>query len=206
MHAGKSYEVQLPLPAAFQASNALVAAGVVIGLGGDPAQAFAALTHLKGARGRLELAGETREGAPVFVDYAHTPDALENVLTALRAHTPGKLHVVFGAGGDRDPGKRPMMGAIAAKLADNVIVTDDNPRSEEPAKIRAAIMAQAKGASEIGDRHEAIRRAISDLKAGDVLVIAGKGHETGQIVGNEVRPFDDLEEAKRALSELGGRA
>ncbi|ABD06697.1 UDP-N-acetylmuramoylalanyl-D-glutamate--2,6-diaminopimelate ligase [Rhodopseudomonas palustris HaA2] len=198
-HAGRNYQVHLPLVGEFQIENALVAAGLVIGTGGDPAAVFAALDHLEGAPGRLELVGE-RNGAPVFVDYAHKPDALAKSLQALRPYAKRKLVVVFGAGGDRDAGKRPLMGAIAAESADAVIVTDDNPRREDPATIRAAILAAAPGAREIGDRAEAIRTAIGELQPGDALVIAGKGHETGQIVGDTVLPFSDHEAAAAALS------
>ncbi len=176
------HAVRLPLAGAFQASNALVAAGLAIGLGEDAEKVFAALEDLKGAPGRMEKVAFAAGGAPVYVDYAHTPDSLEKVLEALRPHTAGQLHVVFGCGGDRDKGKRPLMGAIAAKRADDVIVTDDNPRSEDPAAIRAEILAAAPGAQEIGDRAQAIRAAVAGLKPGDVLVIAGKGHETGQYI------------------------
>ena len=161
-YAGREYHVRLPLPGAFQVENALVAAGLAIATGSEPAAAFAALAHLKGAKGRLELVGE-RNGAPIFVDYAHKPDALAKALEALRPYATGRLTVVFGCGGDRDAGKRPMMGAIAAEKADRVVVTDDNPRSEEPAAIRAAILAAAPGAIEIGDRREAIARSIAEL-------------------------------------------
>jgi UDP-N-acetylmuramoyl-L-alanyl-D-glutamate--2,6-diaminopimelate ligase len=161
---------------------------------------FAALDHLEGARGRLELVGE-HSGAPIFVDYAHKPDALAKALQALRPYAERKLVVVIGAGGDRDAGKRPLMGAIAAENADHVIVTDDNPRSENPATIRAAILAAAKGAIEIGDRNQAIRTAIAGLEKGDVLLIAGKGHETGQIIGDRVLPFSDHDAVASALSE-----
>jgi UDP-N-acetylmuramoyl-L-alanyl-D-glutamate--2,6-diaminopimelate ligase len=204
--ADKTYTVALPLAGAFQASNALVAAGLAIGLGEDAAKVFAALAHLKGAPGRMEKVAFAASGAPVYVDYAHTPDSLEKVLQALRPHTKGKLHVVFGCGGDRDKGKRPLMGQIASALADAVIVTDDNPRTENAAAIRAAILAEAKGAREIGDRHEAIQSAIASLKTGDVLVIAGKGHETGQYVNGQTFPFSDREEAVKAALALGGRA
>jgi len=197
-HAGRTHELRLPLVGAFQVENALVAAGLVISTGGDPARTFAALEHLKGAKGRLDLVG-ARGGAPVFVDYAHKPDALEKALAALRPYVKKRLVVVFGAGGDRDKGKRPLMGEIAVKHADRVIVTDDNPRSEEPAAIRAAILAAAPGASEIGDRGEAIRRAVAALEPGDVLLIAGKGHESGQIVGNQTLPFSDHEAVAAAL-------
>ncbi len=197
---GATYKVQLKLAGGFQAGNALVAAGLVIGLGGDAARVFAALAQIQGARGRLERVATARGGAPIFVDYAHTPDALETVLKALRPHVSGKLHVVFGCGGDRDAGKRPQMGAIAVAHADRVIVTDDNPRSEKPEMIRAAILAAARGAIEIGDRAIAIRAAVESLQKGDILVIAGKGHETGQIVGSETRPFDDADEARKAVA------
>ena len=204
--ARKSYDVLLPLAGAFQASNALVAAGLAIGLGEDPARVFAALAHLKGAPGRMEKVALTAAGAPIYVDYAHTPDSLEKVLQALRPHTAKKLRLVFGCGGDRDKGKRPLMGQIAAALADDVIVTDDNPRTENPAAIRAAILATAKGAREIGDRHDAIQTAIAALKQGDVLVIAGKGHETGQYINGQTFPFSDRDEAIKAAIEGGGRA
>jgi UDP-N-acetylmuramoyl-L-alanyl-D-glutamate--2,6-diaminopimelate ligase len=180
----------------------LVSAGLVIAAGGDPAATFAALEGIEGAKGRLELAGATPEGAPVFIDYAHTPDALEKALEALRPYVGGRLHVVFGCGGDRDPGKRPQMGAAAIRLADRVIVTDDNPRNEDPASIRAAILAQAALAEEIGDRGQAIRAAISGLKAGDVLLVAGKGHETGQYVRGQVIPFSDHEVVCDSLAAL----
>jgi UDP-N-acetylmuramoyl-L-alanyl-D-glutamate--2,6-diaminopimelate ligase len=199
-HAGKIHHLVLPLAGDFQTSNALVAAGLAIGLGAEPAKVFAALEHLKGAPGRMEKVAFAKSGAPIYVDYAHTPDSLEKVLEALRPHTSGKLHVVFGCGGDRDKGKRPLMGAIAVKLADDVIVTDDNPRSENPATIRAAILATAKGGREIADRSEAIRTAIAGLGEGDALLIAGKGHETGQIVGGEVLPFSDHEAVVAALA------
>jgi UDP-N-acetylmuramoyl-L-alanyl-D-glutamate--2,6-diaminopimelate ligase len=161
---------------------------------------FGALEGLEGAKGRLELVGQ-RNGAPIFVDYAHKPDALSKALDALRPYARRKLVVVFGAGGDRDQGKRPLMGAIASEKADSVIVTDDNPRSEKPEAIRAAIMAAAQGASEIGDRSEAIRHAIAALQPGDVLLVAGKGHESGQIVGDRVLDFSDHEAVAAALKE-----
>lgn len=198
-HEGKMYQVRLPLVGDFQIENALVAAGLAIATGGAADAVFASLEHLEGAKGRLELVGE-RNGAPVFVDYAHKPDALEKALAALRPYAKRKLVVVFGAGGDRDAGKRPLMGEIAAHGADHVIVTDDNPRSENPAAIRAAIVAAASGAHEIGDRAEAIRVAVEGLQAGDALLIAGKGHETGQIVGDKVLPFSDHDAARAALS------
>jgi UDP-N-acetylmuramoyl-L-alanyl-D-glutamate--2,6-diaminopimelate ligase len=199
-HGEQTYRLRLPLVGEFQIENALVAAGLAISTGGDAAKVFAALEKLEGAKGRLELIGE-RNGAPVFVDYAHKPDALMKALQALRPYAKGRLVVVFGAGGDRDAGKRPLMGEIATQHADAVIVTDDNPRSEKPATIRAAILATAKGAKEIGDRAEAIRSAVASLQSGDVLLIAGKGHETGQIVGDRVLPFSDHEAASAALAE-----
>jgi UDP-N-acetylmuramoyl-L-alanyl-D-glutamate--2,6-diaminopimelate ligase len=195
---GRTYEVRLPLVGGFQVENALIAAGLALATGSDAATVFAALEHLQGARGRLELAGE-RNGAPVFIDYAHKPDALAKALEALRPYVRRRLVVVFGAGGDRDKGKRPLMGAIAVEKADGVIVTDDNPRSEQPAAIRAEILAAARGAREIGDRGEAIRQAVAELQKGDVLLIAGKGHETGQIVGDKVLPFSDHEAVAAAL-------
>jgi UDP-N-acetylmuramoyl-L-alanyl-D-glutamate--2,6-diaminopimelate ligase len=170
-------------------------------MGGDPASIFAALAHLNGAKGRLELVGDKR-GAPIFVDYAHKPDALAKALDALRPYAPGRLVVVFGAGGDRDRGKRPLMGAVAVAKADRVVVTDDNPRSEDAAAIRASIVASAPGAVEIGDRREAIRSAVADLRRGDVLLVAGKGHETGQIIGDRIVPFSDHEAVAAALKEL----
>jgi len=199
-HRGKTRAITLPLVGEFQIENALVAAGLVIGTGGDVDQTFAALEHLQGAKGRLEQVG-AHNGAPVFVDYAHKPDALAKALQALRPYARRKLVVVFGAGGDRDAGKRPLMGEIAAENADTVIITDDNPRSEEPATIRAAILATAKGATEIGDRAEAIRFAIENLQPGDALLIAGKGHETGQIVGDRTLPFSDHQAAAAALAK-----
>jgi UDP-N-acetylmuramoyl-L-alanyl-D-glutamate--2,6-diaminopimelate ligase len=201
-YGGKEFHVRLPLVGEFQIENALVAAGFVIGTGGDPAAVFGALEHLVGAKGRLDLAG-VNNGAPIFIDYAHKPDALAKALEALRPAASGKLVVVFGAGGDRDRGKRPLMGEVAAAKADRVIVTDDNPRSEAPAAIRAAILAAAPGANEIGDRRAAIRTAIAELRAGDVLLIAGKGHETGQIIGDRTIPFSDHEAVAAALKELG---
>ncbi len=200
------FYVELPQAGDFQASNALVAAGLAIGLGEDAGKVFAALEHLKGAPGRMEKVAFAASGAPIYVDYAHTPDSLEKILQALRPHTANRLHIVFGCGGDRDKGKRPLMGAVAVALADDVIVTDDNPRTEDAATIRAEILAAAKGAREIGDRAEAILSAVTALKAGDVLVIAGKGHETGQYIKGEVHPFSDREQALKAALALGGRA
>ncbi len=198
-HRGRKYTIRLPLVGEFQIENALVAAGLAIGTGSESDAVFASLEHLEGAKGRLERVGE-RNGAPIFVDYAHKPDALAKVLQALRPYARRKLVVILGAGGDRDSGKRPIMGAIAAENADQVIVTDDNPRSEDPAAIRAAILAAAKGASEIGDRAEAIRAGIAALQPGDALLIAGKGHEIGQIVGDKTLPFSDHEAVAAALA------
>jgi len=205
-HAGRDYAVSLPLAGSFQASNALVAAALVIGLGDAPEKVFAAVEHLKGAPGRLEKVACAASGAPVYVDYAHTPDSLEQVLKAVRPHVSGRLHVIFGCGGDRDRGKRPLMGKAAIENADVVIITDDNPRGEDASAIRKEALAGAPGAQEIGDRALAIREGIAALAAGDMLIIAGKGHETGQIVGGEVRPFSDRAEAVKAAMSLGGRA
>jgi murE/murF fusion protein len=197
-HHGRTYEVRLPFVGAFQIANALVAAGLALSTGEVPERVLAALEHLKGAPGRFELVG-IKDRAPVFVDYAHKPDALEKVLQALKPMAARRLLVVFGCGGDRDRGKRPLMGAIAARLANIVIVTDDNPRNENPAQIRAEILAAAPNALEIADRGEAIGRAIGMLEAGDILLIAGKGHESGQIVGPRILPFSDQAVAKAAL-------
>ena len=201
---GRPMRTRLPLAGDFQVSNALVAAGLCIATGGAPDAVIAALETLEGAPGRLQLVGR-RGGAPVFVDYAHKPDALDKVLTTLRPLASSRLTVVFGCGGDRDAGKRPIMGEIAARLADRVVVTDDNPRSETPAAIRAAIRAGTGSGTaeivEIGDRAMAIETAVASLEDGDVLVIAGKGHETGQIVGDRVLPFSDLACALGALQK-----
>jgi UDP-N-acetylmuramyl-tripeptide synthetase len=197
---GRSRRVKFPLAGDFQISNALVAAGLCIGTGSDADAAFEALQTLEGAPGRLERIGDVR-GASVFVDYAHKPDALEKALAALRPFVRGRLIVVFGCGGDRDPGKRPIMGEIAARSADVVIVTDDNPRSENPAAIRAEILMSAPSAIEIGDRAAAIRAGVAMLRDGDALMIAGKGHETGQIVGDKILPFSDSDEARAALKD-----
>jgi UDP-N-acetylmuramoyl-L-alanyl-D-glutamate--2,6-diaminopimelate ligase len=194
----RRFRTTLPLPGVFQVANALVAAGLCISTGSDADAVFGALPALVGAPGRLERVGEIR-GASVFVDYAHKPDALDKALATLRPYVRGRLIVVFGCGGDRDQGKRPIMGEIAARGADVVIITDDNPRSENPATIRAQILPAAKGAMEIGDRAAAIRAGVDMLVAGDVLLIAGKGHEIGQIVGECTLPFNDAEEARAAL-------
>ncbi|MGH6994502.1 MAG: UDP-N-acetylmuramoyl-L-alanyl-D-glutamate--2,6-diaminopimelate ligase [Stellaceae bacterium] len=197
-HGGRRYQIKLPLVGAFQVQNAALAAGLAIATGGEAARVFAALEHLQGAKGRLEMVG-VKNDAPIFIDYAHKPDAMKHALTALRPYAMGKLTVVFGAGGDRDAGKRPLMGRIAAENADRVIVTDDNPRSENAGTIRAAILAAAPGATEIGDRTEAIRAGIAALNKGDVLLIAGKGHETGQIVGERTLKFSDHDAVAEAL-------
>jgi UDP-N-acetylmuramoyl-L-alanyl-D-glutamate--2,6-diaminopimelate ligase len=197
---GKRQDILLPLAGAFQASNALVAAGLAIGAGIDAAMALEALQKLEGAPGRLELAGRKANGAMVFIDYAHKPDALVSALQALRPMTAGRLAVIFGAGGDRDAGKRPLMGKAAADNADVVIVTDDNPRSENPAAIRKQVIAGAAQAIEIGDRGEAIRTGIAMLASGDVLCVAGKGHETGQIVGGKTVHFSDHEVVREVLA------
>ncbi|ESX89829.1 MULTISPECIES: UDP-N-acetylmuramoyl-L-alanyl-D-glutamate--2,6-diaminopimelate ligase [unclassified Mesorhizobium] len=198
---GVLYEIDLPLAGDFQIANALVSAGLAISTGTPVAKALMALEKLQGAPGRLDLVGATANGAPVYVDYAHKPDALENVLAAVRPFTTGRVIVVFGCGGDRDRGKRPIMGEIATRLADVVIVTDDNPRSEVPETIRAAILAAAPRAIEIGDRRKAIHEAVAMLKAGDTLIVAGKGHEEGQTIGAETFPFSDHEEVRSALRE-----
>jgi UDP-N-acetylmuramoyl-L-alanyl-D-glutamate--2,6-diaminopimelate ligase len=198
-HRGRRIPLRLPLVGGFQIENALVSAGLAIATGSEADAVFASLEHLEGAKGRLERVGE-RNGAPIFVDYAHKPDALAKALQALRPYARRKLVVVFGAGGDRDAGKRPLMGAIASENADQVIITDDNPRSEKPEIIRAAILAAAKGATEIGDRAGAIRAAINGLQPGDALLIAGKGHETGQIIGDKTLPFSDHDAVASALS------
>ncbi|MCW2283040.1 UDP-N-acetylmuramoyl-L-alanyl-D-glutamate--2,6-diaminopimelate ligase [Rhodoblastus acidophilus] len=201
VHAGVTRKIRLPLAGAFQAENALVAAGLALAAGAPADGVFAALEQLKGAPGRLERVGD-RNGAPVFVDYAHKPDALEKAIAALKPFAKNRLIVVFGCGGDRDAGKRPIMGEIATRGADVVIVTDDNPRSEQPADIRAHILANAPGAREIGDRAQAIRAGVAELRPGDALLIAGKGHEKGQIVGAKILPFSDHDEARAALEEL----
>ena len=196
---GHDTKVRLPLAGAFQASNALVAAGLCIAAGEDAGAVLAALDHLEGAPGRLQRIGAGPQGGEAYVDYAHTPDGLKTVLEALRPHARGRLIVVFGAGGDRDRAKRPLMGEAAAALADLIIVTDDNPRSEEPQSIRRAILEGAPRALEIGDRRAAIRAGAEQLRDGDVLVVAGKGHEHGQIVGATILPFDDVAETAAAL-------
>lgn len=193
---GKKRELKLPLIGAYQAANSLVAAGLVIATGGDVDLTLANLQRVAPVRGRLERAAITKSGAPVYVDYAHTPDGLEAAINALRPHATRRLITVFGAGGDRDTGKRPLMGEVAARLSDHAIVTDDNPRSENPAAIRRDVMAGAPGATEIGGRREAIAAAIQQAENGDVVLIAGKGHEQGQIIGDRVLPFDDVSVAR----------
>jgi len=200
IHVGDEiFEVHVPLAGDFQISNALVAAGLAMSTGVSAKATMAALEKLQGASGRLELVGHTKDGALAYVDYAHKPDALENVLASVRPFTTGRIIVVFGCGGDRDKGKRPIMGEIATRLADIVIVTDDNPRSEVPDVIRSEIMAAAKGATEIGDRAEAIKAAVAMLRSGDTLIVAGKGHEEGQTVGSVTLPFSDHAELRKAL-------
>jgi len=190
-HAGKTHRLALPLIGAYQAANVLTAAGLVLATGGEWDATFSAMQRVAPVRGRLERAVISRSGAPVYIDYAHTPDALEAAIDALRPHVEARLITVFGAGGDRDEGKRPEMGAVAARLSDVAIVTDDNPRSENPAHIRAAILAAAPGAREVPGRRDAIAEAIRIARAGDIILVAGKGHETGQIIGDRVLPFDD---------------
>ncbi|EHS49683.1 UDP-N-acetylmuramoyl-L-alanyl-D-glutamate--2,6-diaminopimelate ligase [Rhizobium sp. PDO1-076] len=199
---GEIFEVHIPLAGDFQIANALVSAGLAISTGTATAVALKALEHLKGASGRLELVGQSKSGALAYVDYAHKPDALENVLNSVRPFTTGRVIVVFGCGGDRDKGKRPIMGEIATRLADITIVTDDNPRSEVPATIRSEIMAATPRGIEIGDRAQAIRAAVAMLAAGDTLIVAGKGHEEGQTVGTETLPFSDHAELRKVLEEF----
>jgi UDP-N-acetylmuramoyl-L-alanyl-D-glutamate--2,6-diaminopimelate ligase len=201
-HAGEIFEIDLPLAGDFQIYNALVAAGLAISTGVAPKTAFKALESLEGAPGRLDYVGATQDGCPLYVDYAHKPEALENVLASVRPFTTGRVVVVFGCGGDRDRGKRPIMGGIATRLADVVIVTDDNPRSEVPATIRQEILAAAPGAIEIGDRAQAIAAAVAMLKSGDTLIIAGKGHEEGQTIAGVTHPFSDHAELRKALKEV----
>lgn len=202
---GKTYQKRLNLIGGFQADNVLLAAGLVIACGADPAHVFDTLPHLTTVRGRMQLAATRDNGGAVFVDYAHTPDAIATALQAMRPHVMGRLVAIVGAGGDRDRAKRPLMGQAAAAHADLVFVTDDNPRSEDPATIRAAVMEGAPEATEVGDRAEAILRGIDAIGTGDALLIAGKGHETGQTIGDDVLPFDDVEQASVAVAALDGR-
>jgi UDP-N-acetylmuramoyl-L-alanyl-D-glutamate--2,6-diaminopimelate ligase len=199
-HAGKEYKFSLPLIGAYQMNNVLTAAGLALATGADWATTLAGMGRVSPVRGRLERAVISRGGAPVYIDYAHTPDAVEAAIEALRPHVEGRLITVLGAGGDRDEGKRPEMGAVAARLSDVVIVTDDNPRSEEPAAIRSAVLAGAPHATDIGDRREAIAAAIAMAKAGDIVLVAGKGHEQGQIIGDKVLPFDDVTVARECAA------
>ena len=201
---GTAHQVRLNLIGGFQAENVALAAGLVIAAGEPPGDVLRVLPGLSGVRGRMQLAATRKNGASVFVDYAHTPDAIATALKALRPHVMGRLIVVFGAGGDRDRLKRPLMGKAAAQNADLLYVTDDNPRSEDPASIRAAILAACPGASEVGDRAEAILRGVDALLPGDALLVAGKGHESGQIIKGEVYPFDDVEQASVAVAALDG--
>jgi UDP-N-acetylmuramoyl-L-alanyl-D-glutamate--2,6-diaminopimelate ligase len=201
---GRAFQTRLALIGAFQAENVAVAAGLAIAAGDAPEAVLAVLSRLTGVRGRMQLAATRRNGAAVYVDYAHTPDALETALKALRPHVMGRIVVVFGAGGDRDRTKRPLMGAAAKAHADVLYVTDDNPRTEDPAAIRAAILAACPEAHEVGDRAEAILRAVDALQPGDALLVAGKGHESGQVVGTDVYPFDDVEQASVAVAALDG--
>jgi len=204
LHEGKEHKLALPLIGAYQMNNVLTAAGLVLATGGDWATTLAGMARVSPVRGRLERAVISHAGAPVYVDYAHTPDAVEAAIAALRPHVEGRLITVLGAGGDRDHGKRPEMGAVAARLSDVVIVTDDNPRSEDPAAIRKAVLAGARsiseGAIEVGDRRTAIAEAIDMAKAGDIVLVAGKGHEQGQIVGDQVLPFDDVTVARECAA------
>ncbi|MEO0401345.1 MAG: UDP-N-acetylmuramoyl-L-alanyl-D-glutamate--2,6-diaminopimelate ligase [Pseudomonadota bacterium] len=202
---GRAYAARLPLIGGFQADNVMLACGLVIACGAEPARVFETLPHLGTVRGRMQLAATRENGAAVFVDYAHTPDAVATALSAMRPHVMGKLVAIVGAGGDRDAGKRPLMGQAAAENADVVFVTDDNPRSEDPATIRTAVMAGCPDATDVGDRAEAILRAVDVLEPGDALLIAGKGHEAGQQVGDDLLPFDDVEQASVAVAALEGR-
>ncbi|MCR8546499.1 UDP-N-acetylmuramoyl-L-alanyl-D-glutamate--2,6-diaminopimelate ligase [Salipiger sp. P9] len=198
-------QLRLPLIGGFQGQNALLAAGLVIACGAEAEEVFRALPRLETVRGRMQLAATRENGAAVYVDFAHTPDAVSTAIKALRPHVMGRLIAIIGAGGDRDAGKRPLMGRAATEQADMVIVTDDNPRSEDPAAIRAQVLAGAPGATEVGDRAEAILRGVDLLGPGDALLVCGKGHETGQIVGDTVYPFDDVEQASVAVAALDGR-
>lgn len=202
--AGQVHMIRLDLIGGFQADNILLAAGLAIACGAEPALVFECLTQVQGVRGRMQLAATRRNGASVFVDYAHTPDAMKTALQALRPHVMGRLVVVFGAGGDRDRSKRPLMGAAAQKYADVVFVTDDNPRSEDASLIRTEVLAGCPQVSEIGDRARAILAGVDALGPGDTLLIAGKGHETGQIIGDDILPFDDVEAASVSVAALDG--
>jgi len=200
---GERHKIELPLAGEFQTLNAVAALGLAMVTGVKTEKALEALTNLTGVAGRMERAGQTKDGAPIFVDFAHTEDGLDKLLRSVRPHTMGNIIVAFGCGGDRDPDKRPKMGRVAAKLADNVIVTDDNPRTEDAATIRKAVLEGCPDAAEVGDRATAIREGIKKLGANDCLVIAGKGHEQGQIVGTNIIPFSDVKQVQAALKELG---
>ncbi|MEM1375431.1 MAG: UDP-N-acetylmuramoyl-L-alanyl-D-glutamate--2,6-diaminopimelate ligase, partial [Pseudomonadota bacterium] len=202
---GGTFTARMPLIGGFQAENVVLAAALTVAVGGSVREAFAAMPHLQTVRGRMEHAATRESGAAIFVDYAHTPDAVATALKAIRPHVIGRLICVLGAGGDRDAGKRPLMGEAAARHADVVFVTDDNPRSEDPELIRRAVMEGCPEATDVGDRAEAILRAVDALGPGDTLLILGKGHETGQIVGDAVLPFDDVEQASIAVAALEGR-
>jgi UDP-N-acetylmuramoyl-L-alanyl-D-glutamate--2,6-diaminopimelate ligase len=199
-HEGKEHKLGLPLIGAYQMNNVLTAAGLVLATGGEWTTTLSGMGRVSPVRGRLERAVISRAGAPVYIDYAHTPDAIQAAIEALRPHVEGRLITVLGAGGDRDQGKRPEMGAVAARLSDVVIVTDDNPRSEDPAAIRKAVLAGAPDAIEVGDRRSAIGEAIAMAKAGDIVLVAGKGHEQGQIIGDQVLPFDDVTVARECAA------
>ena len=201
---GDNHQVRVPLVGGFQGENLMLAAAMVLAAGGEAEEVFASLKAVRSVRGRMELAATRSNGASVYVDYAHTPDAVATALRALRPHVMGRLVVVLGAGGDRDPGKRVLMGQAAAEFADVVFVTDDNPRSEDPADIRAMVMVGVADATDVADRAEAILRAVDCLQSGDTLLIAGKGHESGQIIGDDVFPFDDVEQASIAVAALEG--
>jgi UDP-N-acetylmuramoyl-L-alanyl-D-glutamate--2,6-diaminopimelate ligase len=202
---GKTYQKRLELIGGFQADNVMLAAALVIACGVEAADVFDTIPHLTTVRGRMQLAATRDAGGAVFVDYAHTPDAVATALKAMRPHVMGRLVAIVGAGGDRDTTKRPLMGQAATAHADFVIVTDDNPRSENPATIRAAVLEGAPDALEVGDRAEAILRGIDMIGPGDALLVAGKGHESGQVVGDDVLPFDDVEQASMAVAALDGR-
>ena len=199
-HEGREHKLSLPLIGAYQMNNVLTAAGLVLATGGNWATTLSGMARVAPVRGRLERAVISRAGAPVYDDYAHTPDAIEAAIAALRPHVEGRLITVLGAGGDRDEGKRPEMGEVATRLSDVVIVTDDNPRSEDPGAIRKAVLAGAPGAIEVADRRAAIGEAIAMARAGDIVLVAGKGHEQGQIIGDQVLPFDDVTVARECAA------
>ena len=201
---GQTHQIKVPLVGGFQGENLMIATAMVIAAGTDPADVFRALNNICPVRGRMELAATCPNGTSIYVDYAHTPNALKTALKSLRLHSQGRLILVFGAGGDRDPSKRYLMGQVAAEFSDVAFLTDDNPRNENPSEIRAMILAGAPNAIEVPDRAEAILRAVDYLQAGDVLLIAGKGHESGQVIGNDTLPFDDVEQASIAVAALAG--